>query len=377
VAFQDDRFQELRVPLTWTGAAALLLAAAVALVLMLGDRREARLETAGAEAYRPLQAGFDAALAPVSATLSAPVRWTGDLSEYVRGYFFAVSENRRLRAKVAEGERWRQAAVALKDANDRYASLLQLRTEPPIPMVGARVIADVRGPYANARLADSGSERGVRIGNPAMTDQGLLGRVVGVAPGASRILLLTDVASRTPVMVDRTNARAILTGDGGPNPRMEFIRGRDAVRPGDVILSSGDGGVIPRGLPVGEAARGVDGVWRVRLYTDRSPMDLVRILQFKDFSQEIDRETLARSEMPPAPPLPPRPAASAAPIIAPAAASPAARPAAPAGATAAPSTATPAPAPTPAATSPEPVAAPAPPVVAETASVAPPQAAAP
>jgi rod shape-determining protein MreC len=259
VTFRDDRFQELRVPLSWTAAAALALAAAIALVLLIGDRREARLETAATEAYRPLQAGFDAAMSPVSGTLAAPVRWTGDVVGYVRGYFFAVSENRRLRERVVEGERWRQAAVALKDQNERYAALLGLRTEPPIPTVGARLVADVRGPYARARLADSGSERGVKIGNPAMTDQGLLGRVVGVAPGASRIMLLTDVASRTPVMVDRTNARRILTGDGGPNPRLEYLRGKDAVRAGDVILSSGDGGVIPRGLPVGEAAKGLDG----------------------------------------------------------------------------------------------------------------------
>ena len=307
MSYQDDRFQELRVPLSWTAAAALALAAAVALVLMLGDQRDARLETPGTEAYGALQAGFDTVAAPVSATLSAPVRWTGNAAAYVRGYFGAVSENRRLRAKVAEGERWRQAAVALKDVNDRYASLLQLRTEPPIPMVGARIVADARGPYNAARLADSGSERGIRIGNPAMTDAGLLGRVVGVAPGASRIMLLTDVASRPPVMVDRTNARAILTGDGGPTPRMAFLRGQSPVKKGDVILTGGDGGVIPRGLPVGEAAQGADGTWRVRLYSDRTPMDLVRILLFEDFTQAIDQAALARSVMPPAPPLPPAP----------------------------------------------------------------------
>ncbi len=309
MTFREDRFQQFQIPVVWTAVAAIAIAALIALAFLLGDRREARLETAGAEAYGPLQQGFDAAATPVAETLSTPVVWTGDVFGYVRGYFGAVSENRRLRERVVEGERWRQAAVALKDVNDRYAALLKLRTEPPIATVGARVVTDVRGPYSNARLADAGAGQGVRIGNPAMTDQGLMGRVVGVSQHASRIMLLTDVASHTPVMVDRTNARAILIGDGGDAPRLAYIRGQDPVKPGDVVLTSGDGGVIPRGLPVGEAVKGLDGDWRVRLYTDRAALDFARILLFQDFAQGVDETALGRSEMPA---LPPAPAAEAA-----------------------------------------------------------------
>ena len=92
-----------------------------------------------------------------------------------------------------------------------------------------------------------------------MSEHGLVGRVIGVTDGASRVLLLTDVASRTPVMIDRTNARAILTGDGGPNPRLDYLRGHDPIQEGDRLLTSGDGGVLPRGLPVGTAVKGLDG----------------------------------------------------------------------------------------------------------------------
>jgi rod shape-determining protein MreC len=106
-----------------------------------------------------------------------------------------------------------------------------------------------------------------------------------VTTNASRVLLLTDIASRTPVMIDRTNARAVLTGDGGPNPKLEYLRGRNPVTSGDRILTSGDGGVLPRGLPVGTAVKGLDGRWRVILASDTAPIDFVRILLFEDFSQ--------------------------------------------------------------------------------------------
>ena len=69
-------------------------------------------------------------------------------------------------------------------------------TDPPIPMVaGADRRSTRRGPFANARLANAGREKGVKVGNPVMSEHGLVGRIVGVTRGASRVLLLTDVAS--------------------------------------------------------------------------------------------------------------------------------------------------------------------------------------
>jgi rod shape-determining protein MreC len=174
-------------------------------------------------------------------------------------------------------------------------------------MVSARVVADSRGPFANTRLANAGGEAGVRVGNPVMSEEGLVGRVIGVTKGASRILLLTDTASRIPVMIDRTNARAILTGDGSGHPQLAYLRGRDPVKVGDRVLSSGDGAVLPRGLPVGTAVRGVDGTWRVALDSDRDAIDFVRILQFVDFSQLVNEAELAASAEPPPPGAPPAP----------------------------------------------------------------------
>ncbi len=117
--------------------------------------------------------------------------------------------------------------------------------------------------------------------------------------GASRMLLLTDIASRTPVLVDRTDARAILLGDGGGHPRLSFLRGQNPVKQGDRILTSGDGGVFPRGLPVGVAVKGLDGQWRVQLDSDLTAIDFVRILRFKDFTDLADEKQLDATEMPP------------------------------------------------------------------------------
>ena len=288
MSFRDGPFNDLKVPLTWTAAVAVIVAVVVGVALLLSDRRET-LQTA---AYGVGRKVFDVADKPVAGVLSEPSHWGRMVSEYVGDYLFAAAENHKLHQQVAELQQWRDLAIALQDTDRRYQAVLGLKTDPPIPMVTGRVVLDSRGPFADTRLADVGAEKGVVVGNPVMSDRGLVGRVVGVANGASRVLLLTDVASRTPVLVARTDARAILLGDGGANPRLGYLRGQDPVREGDRILTSGDGGMLPRGLPVGIAARGLDGSWRVKLFSDEGSIDYVRVLLFEDFAQLAQPDSL-------------------------------------------------------------------------------------
>lgn len=303
MAFRDGPFENLRVPLAWTAAVAVLAALGVAVVLLLGDRRSEDGD------YGAAREVFDSVAAPVGGVFAAPVRWIGQLADGIDDYFFAVSENRRLRERIAALEAERDAVVALRNLNARYEAMLGLRVEPPVPLVTARSVSEARGPFVNARLIDAGSRQGIEIGNPVINEHGLIGRVIGTTPGVSRVLLLTDVSSRTPVLVGRTDARAILRGDGFGNPRLDFLRSQDAIQPGDMILTSGDGGSLPRGLPVGVAARGIDGSWRVRLFSDRGAIDLVRVMLFEDFSRladpaALDAPPLAGLRTPPPAPEP-------------------------------------------------------------------------
>ena len=298
MSYRDNPLGELRVPLTWTAGIVFLVVLIASVAVLLSDRREV-FDT---DAYGRPRTLSDKVMAPVGDALSTPGRLTGQGVDGVKGYFFAVSENRRLNEELKEMRQWRDVALALRDTNERYRAVLGLKTDPPIPMASARIVTDSRGPFANSRLANAGSEAGIKPGNPVMSENGLVGRVVGVTDGVSRALLLTDAASRTPVMIDRTNSRAILTGDGGPNPRLEYLRGQDPVRSGDRILTSGDGGVFPRGLPVGVAIKGLDNRWRVVLASDKAAVDYVRILLFQDFTQVVNRAGLEKVEVPPATP---------------------------------------------------------------------------
>lgn len=303
MALRENPFGELKVPLAWTAGVALIVAMVVAFVLLLSDRRE----TFQTEAYGASRKMGDAIAAPVTGVLATPGRWISDGVSGVRGYFFAASENRELKEELKQARQWQVTAMALRDTNDRYKALLGLKTDPPIPMVAARTVSEARGPFSNTRLANAGKEKGIKTGNPVMSENGVVGRIIGVTDGASRILLLTDIASRTPVMIDRTNARAILAGDGGPNPRLEYLRGQDPVKQGDRIVTSGDGGVLPRGLPVGVAVKGLDGRWRAVLASDAAPVDFVQVMLFQDFAQLSAAAAAELDKMPVPPPASPPP----------------------------------------------------------------------
>ena len=329
MSLRDGPLNDIRPPLSWLAVAALAVAAIASLALFIGDRRgEGRTAIAGARRTA------EGAIGATAGVLSAPVHWVGGVGDAARDYMLAGAQNHQLRRDLAAARSWKDEALKLRDENARLSALLGVKTDPPIPTVLARTVLDARGPFANTRIADAGASRGVVEGNPVLGEHGLIGRVTGVARDVSRIMLLTDVESRTPVLIAGTNGRAILTGDGGPNPKLDYLRTHDALKEGDRILTSGDGGVLPRGLPVGVVVKAFDGGWRVALDSDASPIDYVQILLFTDFAQVAPPQALAPNVLPPTttgapteaqPPAAVTPAMAAAPH--PAAAAPASHPA--------------------------------------------------
>lgn len=293
MALRDGALGDIKAPLAWLAGAAVIVAVAAAFALFVVDRRENNSGVIPAA-----RRAADTAAAPVTGALSRPIDWARHGSNTIQDYLFAASQNRDLKHALMADQVWKDEVAALRLENARLRAVLDVKTEPAMPMVFARTILDARGPFANTRLADAGSAQGVIEGNPALSEHGLVGRVTGVSAQTSRIMLLTDVESRLPVLISRNNGRAILVGDGGPNPRLDYVRTSDRLRPGDRVLTSGDGGVLPRGLPVGAAVLGFDGQWRVALDADATPIDDVRILLFKDFSQLATPAALAPGVLP-------------------------------------------------------------------------------
>ncbi len=219
-------------------------------------------------------------LAPAQNVAGAPFSALRRLGDGVSSHFRVHAENERLRRENEILRDWRDLALAMSDKMQRYERLLNALPDPDAEAVVARVVAETAGPFVRSRLLNAGRDQGVRRGQAAMSERGLVGRVVSAGARSARILMLTDPDSRIPVLADRNDTRAILVGDNTDNPLLEFLPRGHGLREGDRIATSGDAGQLPRGLAVGVAYNDDSGVWRVRLYSADAPVDQVRVVRF-------------------------------------------------------------------------------------------------
>jgi rod shape-determining protein MreC len=217
---------------------------------------------------------------PALAIVSQPVAAVDRLVDRVQGAIALYSENDQLRRDNARLLQWQTVAQSLTVENTRLRELLNLAPDPAVSFVSTRVIANSGGSFVRSVLVDAGSREGLARGQAAMTGAGLAGRVTEVGERAARVLLLTDRNSHVPVAFDGSRERAVLAGDNSDRPQLLYLPGQSAVKIGDRIVSSGDGGVFPPGLPIGIVAANEDGVLRVEPYAELSRLDYLRIVNF-------------------------------------------------------------------------------------------------
>lgn len=184
-----------------------------------------------------------------------------------------IEENRRLLE-------WRQAALELQAQNQSLRELLNFDPPPPPEFVTARVIGDPGGPFAQSVLLNVGAREGITKGQAVITGEGLIGRVAQVGNRSARVLLLTDINSRIPAVIESSRARGILTGDNGDQARLLFLPGNTTVAPGERVVTSGHGGVFPPGLPIGVISSVSDGVVRIQPFLRRHRLEYVRVVNY-------------------------------------------------------------------------------------------------
>ena len=221
------------------------------------------------------------AVAPSMGWVSEPVEFSWNLARDYQNFLDVYDQNKSLRREIQSLKSWRERARLLEEENAQLRALNNVRIASRMTFVTGEVIADSGGPFLQAALINVGRSDGVEDGSAAVDGQGLVGRVVGLGERASRLLLLTDFSSRVPVVVQPGARRAILSGDGTIAPKLEFLDGSDRIKPGDLVETSGDGGVLPPDLPVGRVIATSSGTWRTALLADYARLEFVRLLRYE------------------------------------------------------------------------------------------------
>jgi len=181
-------------------------------------------------------------------------------------------------------QRWKDLAETMTVRMRRYEMLLNLVGETQGATVMARVVAEEKGPFTATRIANAGAANGVREGYAAVNENGLIGRVIRVGEYTSRILLVSDGASKIPVIGSQSGDRALLIGDGGSGATLAEPETPDKIVEGEVWRTSGDDGKMPLGIPVGKAHKVKEG-WRVELSSSQGAVDFVQLVPPPDFAK--------------------------------------------------------------------------------------------
>jgi rod shape-determining protein MreC len=205
--------------------------------------------------------------------ITAPVQkavWgvIGGISSIWRGYFYLVGlekENQALKRELQELKlqvnRYREADLA----NQRLRALLNFKKSIATPLLPAQLVAFDPSGWFQTILIDKGRDDGVVRDMAVVSAEGLVGRVIGVSNHHAKVLLILDGNSAVDAYIQRSRARGVLVGLGLELCLLKYVQRNEDVQVGDQVISSGMGGVFPKGLLVGtvqEVVRGSSGLFQ-------------------------------------------------------------------------------------------------------------------
>ncbi|HEU4549410.1 MAG TPA: rod shape-determining protein MreC [Rhizomicrobium sp.] len=256
----------------------LVIVVALAVVLVLLGKAQSNL-------FDQARVGVSDRLAPLLEVARAPVRnfdrWLGSIGDI----FSVYEENLRLKEENARLRQWHNVAIVMQNRVDRYQSLLHAVPDPKLNAVLARVIGRSSRPFVRTLILDAGTRNHASPGEAVVDQRGMIGRIYLSGNRTSWVILLTDPNSRIPVTVAASKGggsavQAIMSGDNSSMPALDLVSRTAKLHPGDQVVSSGDGGLLPYGLPIGTVVAGDGGAWRVALLADPASSQDVEILNY-------------------------------------------------------------------------------------------------
>ena len=243
-----------------------------------------------------LQRGVSTIFSPVQGVADRALKPARDLVDWFDKTFDARGENSRLKSQLVKA---REQAVAGQEAlqeNAQLRKLVALDRGPALaasayePVIG-RVIARSPTIWRSSVSIDVGSGDGVRVDDPVISGDGLVGRIAAVEPGSSQVMLLTDHASAISAKVVPAGVQGVVKPEVG-NPEeliLDFIDSTKRVHGGQAVVTAGWraqglASLFPPGLPVGEVTKAsvveqeANEQVNLRPYADLRNLDLVQVL---------------------------------------------------------------------------------------------------
>lgn len=218
-------------------------------------------------------------VSPVLSVTSLPSHYAHHLKHSFKEWWYLKDENEALRQENRQLKQFYTQARLWQSEIKRLHALLHVVQELPTSYITARVVGDVSGPFLRNIIVNAGTLQGVKKGQLVMNEEGVLGRVYEVNQRSSRIMLITDINSRVPVMTGETKERGIMTGNNTHHMILRYLPEDTKVKPGEMVITSGDGELFPAGLAIGTIQEVSDQIVVVPL-VNWSRLDYISIVNY-------------------------------------------------------------------------------------------------
>ncbi|MBM3618729.1 MAG: rod shape-determining protein MreC [Alphaproteobacteria bacterium] len=243
------------------GRASLVLMILASVALIVVSRTSPQLRSA-------LSTPIADSATPALDLLSQPSDAVSRLRSWVATFTNVYAQNAQLREANARLMQWQNVATQLEAENAALRELLHYSADEKLSFTTAKVISDRSGPLSRTVLLNAGTQLGMAEGQPVINGDGLVGRVIEAGNHSSRVLLLSDINSRVPVVTTQSRERSIAAGDNSETLSLLYLADDSKITVGEKLITSGDGDTVPAGLPVGEVVSIHAGVVKVRPYAN-------------------------------------------------------------------------------------------------------------
>ena len=219
-----------------------------------------------------------------SVIVSSPSRGLKTTVTTIKDHINLYSDYRQLKEENSRLKNQAYDPNFLIFENKQLRQLLDDQITSSTNLVSSRVMLDKQSPYLNSFVINSGSNRKIKNGLAVLDGKNFIGRIVDVNFFSSRVLLVSDLNSKIPVVIEPSGNHAILSGHGEKELTLEYLPENHTVKDGGKIYTSGKGAIFSPGIPVG-ITKVKDGKIAVSLFSDLSQITFVNIIL-----EDLDRK---------------------------------------------------------------------------------------
>jgi len=211
-----------------------------------------------------------------SVVVSFPSKGFGSVSNVVKNHLNLFNKNIKLKEENSKLKEQIYDPDFLIFENKQLRKLLDEQITSSTNLVSARVILDKQSPYLNSFIINSGSNKKIKNGMAVLDGKYFIGRIVDVNFFSSRVLLVTDLNSKIPVLIEPSGYHAILSGRGTNEPTLEYLPKNHKVQSGDKVYTSGKEGIFAPGIPIGKVKVDDEKIF-TSLFSDISQIMFINI----------------------------------------------------------------------------------------------------